>query len=160
MALATVQLKPVGKPPTPIVAPRLQPLKPRKRHRKQSAKTAVTEQESTEPPARARRPHSPSFSEVDFNSTHDGEDDEPDIPPTYIANEAESTMITKRLDDSLPRWEPWGNGEPSTASHHGWMPELAGEALQVRLEDFVLRLKGYVDAAQSVLTDYTKILSF
>jgi hypothetical protein len=154
MALATVQLKPVGKPPAPIVAPRLQPLKPKRPHRKQPAKTTPTDQQSTEPPTRARRPHSPAFSEVDFNSNLDGEDDEPDIPLTHIANEAESAMITKRLDDSLPRWDPWEIGESPTASHVGWMPELNGEALQARLEDFVLRMKGYIDPTQSVLTGF------
>lgn len=78
----------------------------------------------------------------------DGEDSEPDIPQTHIANEAESSMIIKRLDDSLPRWEPWGNGDSSLASQAGWMPQLEGDALQGRLEDFVLRMRAYQDSTE------------
>lgn len=152
MALATVQLKPVGKPPPPIIAPRMQPLKPRGRGRKRSKVMVPAEQTSADPVARTRRAGSPAFSEVDFNLGLEGEDDEPDILPTHIANEAESAMITRRLDDSLPRWEPWGNGDFTTASHLGWMPDLKGDILQARLEDFVSRMRGYMDAAQSVLT--------
>jgi len=148
MALATVQLKPVGKPPAPIVAPRLQPLKPRKRHQKTVKGADTNAQMQVEPPARVRRANSPAFSEVDFQANIDAEDSEPDIPPTHIANEVESAMITRRLDDSLPLWEPWGDGEPSATSQLGWMPELQGAALQSRLEDFVSRMNSYADYAQ------------
>jgi hypothetical protein len=139
-ALATVQLKPLGKPAVPIVAPRLQPLKKRKRKPKVKETRETAPGTVQEQPVRIRRPDSPAFSEVDFNFGIEGEEDDPDVPQTHIANEVESEVILQRLDKSLPLWDPW---EGTSTAELGWMPALHGEELQFRLENIVWRMKNH-----------------
>lgn len=103
----------------------------------------VVEMKSEEPAQRARRPGSPAFSEVDFNTGVEGEEDDPEIPQTHIANEIETPAIVARLEQSMPLWEPWSN---PTVAELGWMPELQGEALHTRLQAVVLRVRNYTGA--------------
>jgi hypothetical protein len=144
-ALATVQLKPLGKPAVPIVAPRLQPLKKRKRKPKGKETHDTAPGPVQEQPVKIRRPDSPAFSEVDFNFGIEGEEDDPEVPQTHIANEVESEITLQRLDKSLPLWDPW---EGTSTTELGWMPALHGDALQSRLENIVWRMKNHLSATE------------
>lgn len=147
-AIATVQVKPIGKPPAPIVAPRLQPLKKRKRKRAQK-KEDVSSTSGPHLVSRPRRPGSPAFSEINFNSNLEVEDEDSEVPQTHIANEAETDVIVQRLDATLPKWEPWQQtAENAVILNSGWMPELHGEALQAKLEEFVSRMKVFLNTSQ------------
>lgn len=147
-ALATVQLKPVGKAPVPTVAPRLQPLKKRKKRRTVN-KLKVEEGAKTQLESKPRRAHSPAFSEIDFTTNVYPEDSELEVPQAQIANDVESDAIVKRLENSLPLWEPWGI-QPRTegADDGGWMHDFQGAALQTRLEEITTKLKTYHNSSQ------------
>ncbi|CAG8746855.1 11261_t:CDS:2, partial [Acaulospora colombiana] len=146
-AMATVQVKPIGKPPAPIVAPRLQPLKKGKRKRTQKQGDLPSTSDSRLI-SRPRRPGSPAFSEINFNSNLEVEDDDSEVPQTHIANEAETDVIVQRLDTTLPKWEPWQQtAENTVILNSGWMTELHGGALQAKLEEFVSRMKSFLNAS-------------
>jgi hypothetical protein len=152
-AVATVQVKPIGKPPAPIVAPRLQPLKKKKRKSTKSLQKKEETLQMSDPHlnSRPRRPGSPAFSEINFNSNLEVEDDDLEVPQAHIANEAETDMIVQRLDSSLPKWEPWQQkAENTVILNSGWMPELQGDSLQAKLEEFVSRMKSFLNASQLV----------
>ncbi|KAG8757043.1 hypothetical protein FRC14_002431 [Serendipita sp. 396] len=141
-ALATVQLKPLGKPPAPIIAPRLQPLKKGKR-RRIVHKSADSASDAKADGHKPRREESPAFSEVDFKIID--EDGDLDVPPTHIASEFEADTVIERLESTLPLWNPW---EDSKISQEGWMIDLNGTALQEKMEAVVSVIKTYQTASE------------
>ncbi|CAG7847251.1 SubName: Full=Related to RSC complex protein-Laccaria bicolor {ECO:0000313/EMBL:CCA69394.1} [Serendipita indica DSM 11827] len=145
-ALATIQLKPIGKPPPPIIAPRLQPL-PKRKRRKVVAKSEIEAPAASASLQTPRRPGSPAFSEVDLTHPYDGEENDPDIPQAHLANDMDTDLVLNRLEQSLPLWSPWHDDDP--ASRPGWMTVSNHEELQRRLETVVSILGAYNNGAEN-----------